>query len=228
MPVLENDMTEKKPAGLFPTKLVAIAAVAGIVAGAAAVYVRETTSGNAVEAADAKQCEGSVAQAEALKPYLKGEIAAMIPVSEPTLIQGLNFQDKGGVPMTMANFADKTVLINLWATWCVPCREEMPALNNLQKTAGGEAFQVLAINIDTGDVEKPQTFLEETGVDALGLYRDASMGVFNQLKREGLAFGLPVTLLVNGKGCLLGSMNGPAAWDGTDAKALVTAAATGS
>ncbi|MCZ8177709.1 MAG: TlpA disulfide reductase family protein [Rhizobium sp.] len=220
-------MTEKKPAGLFPTKLVAIAAVAGIVAGAAAVYVRETTSGNAVETADASQCEGSVAQAEALKPYLKGEVAAMIPVSEPKLIQGLNFQDKAGTPMTMANFADKTVLINLWATWCVPCREEMPALNNLQKAAGGEAFQVLAINIDTGDVEKPQTFLEETGVDALGLYRDASMGVFNQLKREGLAFGLPVTLLVDGKGCLLGSMNGPAVWDGADAKALVVAAATG-
>lgn len=220
-------MTEKKPAGLFPTKLVAIAAVAGIVAGAAAVYVRETTSGNAVETADASQCEGSVAQAEALKPYLKGEVAAMIPVSEPKLIQGLNFQDKAGTPMTMANFANKTVLINLWATWCVPCREEMPALNNLQKAAGGEAFQVLAINIDTGDVEKPQTFLEETGVDALGLYRDASMGVFNQLKREGLAFGLPVTLLVDGKGCLLGSMNGPAVWDGADAKALVVAAATG-
>ena len=219
-------MTEKKPAGLFPTKLVAIAAVAGIVAGAAAVYVRETMSGNAVETADASQCEGSVARAETLKPYLTGEVAAMIPVSEPKLIQGLNFQDKAGTPMTMANFADKTVLINLWATWCVPCREEMPALNNLQKAAGGEAFQVLAINIDTGDVEKPQTFLEETGVDALGLYRDASMGVFNQLKREGLAFGLPVTLLVDGKGCLLGSMNGPAVWDGADAKALVVAAAT--
>ncbi|MFN3363939.1 MAG: thiol:disulfide interchange protein TlpA [Allorhizobium sp.] len=221
-------MTEKKPAGLFPTKLVAIAAVAGIVAGAAAVYVNQTMSGNAVETADAAQCGGSVERAESLKPYLKGDVAAMIPVSEPKLIQGLTFQDKEGTPMTMANFADKTVLINLWATWCVPCREEMPALNNLQTAAGGEAFQVLAINIDTGDVEKPQTFLEETGVDALGLYRDASMGVFNQLKREGLAFGLPVTLLVDGKGCLLGSMNGPAVWDGADAKALVMAAATGS
>jgi thiol-disulfide isomerase/thioredoxin len=221
-------MTEKRPEGLFPTKLVAIAAVAGIVAGAAAVYVKQTMSGNAVETADAARCEGSVARAEAITPYLKGDVAAMIPVGEPKLIDGLTFQDKEGTPMTMANFANKTVLINLWATWCVPCREEMPALNNLQEATGGETFQVLAINIDTGDVEKPQTFLEETGVDALGLYRDASMGVFNQLKREGLAFGLPVTLLVDGKGCLLGSMNGPAVWDGADAKALVMAAATGS
>ncbi len=221
-------MTEKRPEGLFPTKLVAIAAVAGIVAGAAAVYVKQTMSGNAVETADAARCEGSVARAEAITPYLKGDVAAMIPVGEPKLIDGLTFQDKEGTPMTLANFANKTVLINLWATWCVPCREEMPALNNLQEATGGETFQVLAINIDTGDVEKPQTFLEETGVDALGLYRDASMGVFNQLKREGLAFGLPVTLLVDGKGCLLGSMNGPAVWDGADAKALVMAAATGS
>lgn len=217
-------MTEKRRSGLFPTKLVAIAAVAGIVAGAAAVYVRETMSGNAVETADAAQCAGTVEKAEALKPYFSGDVAAMVPVSEPRLVEGLTFQDQSGAPMTMANFANKTVLLNLWATWCVPCREEMPALNNLQKAVGNERFQVLAINIDTGDVEKPQTFLAETGVDALGLYRDASMGVFNTLKRQGLAFGLPVTLLVDGKGCLLGNMNGPAAWDGADAKALIAAA----
>ncbi|MGL3607347.1 thiol:disulfide interchange protein TlpA [Rhizobium sp. G187] len=217
-------MTEKKPTGLFSTKLVAIAAVAGIVAGAAAVYVRETMSGNAVETADAAQCAGTVEKAEALKPYFSGDVAAMVPVSEPRLVEGLTFQDQSGAPMTMANFTNKTVLLNLWATWCVPCREEMPALNNLQKAVGNERFQVLAINIDTGDVEKPQTFLAETGVDALGLYRDASMGVFNTLKRQGLAFGLPVTLLVDGKGCLLGNMNGPAAWDGADAKALIAAA----
>ncbi|KPF45167.1 TlpA disulfide reductase family protein [Rhizobium sp. AAP43] len=217
-------MTEKKPTGLFSTKLVAIAAVAGIVVGAAAVYVRETMSGNAVETADAAQCAGTVEKAEALKPYFSGDVAAMVPVSEPRLVEGLTFQDQSGAQMTMANFTNKTVLLNLWATWCVPCREEMPALNNLQKAVGNERFQVLAINIDTGDVEKPQTFLAETGVDALGLYRDASMGVFNTLKRQGLAFGLPVTLLVDGKGCLLGNMNGPAAWDGADAKALIAAA----
>ena len=99
-------MTEKRPEGLFPTKLVAIAAVAGIVAGAAAVYVKQTMSGNAAETADAAQCEGSVSKAAALTPYLKGDVAAMIPVSEPKLIQGLTFQDKEGTPMTMAKPSD--------------------------------------------------------------------------------------------------------------------------
>jgi thiol-disulfide isomerase/thioredoxin len=224
MPVLENDMTEKKPSGLFPTKLVAIAAVAGIVAGAAAVYVRETTSGNAETAQNAGPCAASLDQARALEPFFKGDVAAMVPIDTPMVIEGLSFTDATGKAMSTADFAGKTTLVNLWATWCVPCREEMPALNGLQTALGSDRFQVVAINIDTGDAEKPKAFLAETGVNALGLYRDASMGAFNTLKKQGLAFGLPVTLLVNDKGCLLGHMNGPAAWDGPDARALVTAA----
>ncbi len=82
---------------------------------------------------------------------------------------------------------------------------------------------MVAVNIDTGDNEKPKAFLTETGVDALKLYHDPSMGVFNDLKKEGLAFGLPVTLMLDAKGCLIGAMNGPAAWDSEDAKALVQA-----
>jgi thiol-disulfide isomerase/thioredoxin len=224
MPVLENDMTEKRPSGLFPTKLVAIAAVAGIVAGAAAVYVRETRSGNAETAQTEGPCATSLGRARALETFFTGDVAAMVPIDQPTVIDSLTFDDASGKAMSMADFAGKTTLVNLWATWCVPCREEMPALNGLQKALGSDRFQVVAINIDTGDAEKPKTFLDETGVDALGLYRDASMGVFNTLKKQGLAFGLPVTLLVDGKGCLLGHMNGPAAWDSPDARALVTAA----
>lgn len=217
-------MTEKRPLGLPSAKLVAIAAVAGILAGAVAVYVKQTTSGNGTEVADAAQCATSVEKAASLKPFTTGEVAAMVAAAEPRVIAGLAFKDQADKDLTLADFAGKTVLLNLWATWCVPCREEMPALNALQKTEGSEMFQVLAINIDTGTIDKPKAFLEETGVDALGLYRDASMGVFNTLKKEGLAFGLPATLLIDGKGCLLGAMNGPAAWDSPDARALIKAA----
>lgn len=218
-------MTEKRPLGLPSAKLVAIAAVAGILAGAVAVYVKQTASGNGTEVADASQCAASVEKAAALKPFTTGEVAAMVAAAEPRVIDGLSFKDQADKDLTLADFTGKTVLLNLWATWCVPCREEMPALNALQKAEGSDAFQVLAINIDTGPIDKPRAFLEETGVDALGLYRDASMGVFNTLKKEGLAFGLPATLLIDGKGCLLGAMNGPAAWDSPDARALIKAAA---
>jgi hypothetical protein len=79
----------------------------------------------------------------------------------------------------------------------------------------------VAINVDTGSDEKPKRFLEETQVDALGYYRDATMGVFNELKRRGLALGLPVTVLIDGDGCMLAHMNGPAEWASADAKALI-------
>ncbi|HTO32147.1 MAG TPA: TlpA disulfide reductase family protein [Pararhizobium sp.] len=211
-----------------PGKFVVIAALAGLIAGAAVVYVRESGSGNgaAVETADAKACEASKDKVAAITPFLKGQVAAMAPVSEPRPIAGLNFKGKDGKDLTLTDFGGKTVLLNLWATWCVPCREEMPALNALQQSAGSDRFEVVAVNIDIGDDEKPKAFLDETKVHDLGFYRDSSMGVFNTLKREGLAFGLPVTLLMDDKGCLISSMNGPAAWDSDDAKALVKAAIT--
>jgi thiol-disulfide isomerase/thioredoxin len=148
----------------------------------------------------------------------------MVAAGEPRRLSTVAFKDAEGKPMTLTNFAGKTVLFNLWATWCVPCREEMPALNALEKEMGSERFQVVPVNIDTGDDEKPKAFLSETGVDALQLYRDNTIDVFNSLKKEGLAFGLPVTLLIDGKGCLISAMNGPAAWDSEEAKALIRGA----
>ncbi|MGV8939114.1 MAG: thiol:disulfide interchange protein TlpA [Allorhizobium sp.] len=217
-------MTEKRSFGLPSAKLIAIAAVAGILAGAAAVYVKETGSGNGTLTSDAGQCAGTVETAAALKPLTIGDVAAMVVVNEPRKLGGINFKDTADKDLTLEDFAGKTLLVNLWATWCVPCREEMPALNALQKDMGNDAFQVVAINIDTGDAEKPKAFMTETGIDSLGLYRDSSMAAFNTMKKQGLAFGLPVTLLVDDKGCLLASMNGPAAWDSADGKALVKAA----
>ncbi|MBP1852166.1 thiol:disulfide interchange protein TlpA [Rhizobium halophytocola] len=219
-------MTQKRPLGLPSVKLVGIAAIAGILAGAVAVYVKEAGSGNAVASADGGQCEGAVAKAAALKDKMTGQVAAMVAATEPRRIEGLNFTDAADKEASLADTAGKTRLVNLWATWCIPCREEMPALNALEKDLGSESFQVVAINIDTGPADKPKSFLSEIGVDSLKLYRDDTMGVFNRMKKEGLAFGLPVTLLIDGKGCLLGSMNGPAAWDSPDAKRLVDAASS--
>ena len=219
-------MTERKRLGLPSARLIVIAAIAGILAGAAAVYLKEAGSGNGRGelAADSGQCEGAAKRVAALSPFAKGQVAAMVGVTEPKKLTGLTFKGEDGSALSIEHFAGKTVLLNLWATWCVPCREEMPALNVLEKEMGGQGFEVVAVNIDTGGDEKPKKFLADTGVDALGYYRDSSMGVFNTLKKQGLAFGLPVTLLVDGKGCLLAAMNGPAAWGGRDAKALIKAA----
>ncbi|TCL72667.1 TlpA disulfide reductase family protein [Rhizobium sp. BK251] len=217
-------MTTRRPLRLPSLKLIAIAAIAGIVAGAAAVYVKEMGYGNGGGEAVAAECEAAKERAVSLTPFMKGDVAAMVAANQPKKLQTVAFTGPDGKPMTLENFAGKTVLLNLWATWCVPCREEMPALNALEKALGSDKFQVVPINIDTGDDEKPRNFLTDTGVDALKLYRDNTIGVFNSLKKEGLAFGLPVTLLLDEKGCLISAMNGPAAWDSGDAKALIKGA----
>jgi len=216
-------MTNKRPLGLPSARLIVIAAIAGLMAGAVAVYVRNAGSGNGEVAAGAGACEGAVELARSVDEFARGEVAAMAAATSPRLID-LSFKGPQGQDLKTTDFAGKTVLLNLWATWCGPCREEMPALNNLQKEMGGEDFEVVAVNIDTGTDEKPKAFLEETGVDALGYYRDSTMGVFNVMKKEGLAFGLPVTLIIDPKGCLVSAMNGPAVWDSADAKALIAAA----
>ncbi|WP_064697561.1 thiol:disulfide interchange protein TlpA [Rhizobium aegyptiacum] len=217
-------MTTKKPFGLPSVKLIAIAAVAGVVAGAAAVYVKETGIGNGVGDSASAECPLAKERAANLTPLMKGQVAAMVAANEPRKLSAVTFNGPDGKPLKLDHFAGKTVLLNLWATWCVPCREEMPALNTLEKEMGSEKFEVVTVNIDSGDDEKPKTFLAETGVDALQLYRDNTIGVFNSLKKEGLAFGLPVTLLLDDEGCLISAMNGPAAWDSEDAKALIKGA----
>ncbi|MCY0092477.1 thiol:disulfide interchange protein TlpA [Hoeflea ulvae] len=212
--------------------LVAIAIALGVMVGAAGIYWKASPSGNALLA----ESPGSATQAECkadsellarLKPLAKGEVAAMAVRETAIALPELGFTSEDGVEMSLADFSGQALLVNLWATWCAPCRAEMPALSELQSELGDDGFKVLAVNIDTGDVAKPAAFLEEIGVANLGLYRDETMGVFNTLKREGLAFGLPVTLMIGKDGCMLGGMNGPAEWASDDAKALVAALKAG-
>jgi thiol-disulfide isomerase/thioredoxin len=217
-------MTEERRRGYLPSlKLVALAAVAGIVAGGVAVYMKGTVDGNGPAAA-AVDCSPAKSVIAKLDPLATGQVAAFIPEKDGRNLTLPAFKGPDGKDMTLAAYAGKVQLINLWATWCVPCREEMPALNALQKSLGGEKFQVTAINLDTGDAAKPKKFLAEEKIDALPLHHDATLSSFNQLKKAGLTIGLPVSVLVDGKGCILGALAGPAAWESEDAKALINAA----
>lgn len=206
--------------------LVAIAVALGAVVGAVGIYGNSSLPGNAQApesqtALSGEGCQAEAAELVALKPLARGDVAAMVIRPSAAQMPALSFVDADGQEAGLEDFSGQALLVNLWATWCVPCREEMPALAELQSELGDEGFRVLAINIDAGDVAKPKAFLEEIGVSNLGLYRDATIGVFNTLKRQGLAFGLPVTLMVGRDGCLLGAMNGPAEWASEDAKALI-------
>jgi len=198
------------------------AAVAGLVAGAVAVYVMGSGDGNGNLAANA-DCDDALAAAERVAPHAKGQVAAFRIATEPRSLADLAFTDPDGEPVTLASLGDKVSLVNVWATWCVPCREEMPTLDRLEAELGGERFAVVPINIDS--TERAEAFLTDIGVTGLPLYSEVSGKFFQRLKNAGLALGLPTTLLVDGKGCEIGILEGPAEWDSDDAKALIKAAA---
>ena len=216
-------MQDRKPGYLPSLKLVAIAAVLGVVAGGLAVYMRGAGDGNGPLQASV-DCAPAEALIKRLDPLAEGQVAAFVTEKQGRSLSLPGFKGPDGKVVTLESFAGKVQLVNLWATWCVPCREEMPALNALQKALGGPKFQVTAINLDTGDDTKPKEFLAETKIDALPLHHDATLSSFNAMKKAGIAIGLPASVLVDGKGCMLGAMNAPAAWDSDDAKALIRAA----
>lgn len=178
-------------------------------------------SGKEARAAD---CAAAAKTAEAVKDLARGEVAAMNVSKAPEKLPDYAFNDPDGKPVSLAAFRGKTVLLNVWATWCVPCRAEMPELDKLQAELGSDKFQVVAINIDTSRPERPKKFFDETGVKALTLYADPKANIFYELKQSGKALGLPVTILLDPEGCQIGLMNGPAAWHSADARTLVSKA----
>jgi thiol-disulfide isomerase/thioredoxin len=201
--------------------VVAAGSLAGIAIGLAAVYGISTFLGN--RAGDA-QCAPAVATAGRVAPFARGEVAGVVVASRPLRLPDLAFRDESGNDRHLAEWQGRTVLLNLWATWCVPCRKEMPALDELQAKLGGPPFEVLSINIDTRDAAKPRNWLKEVGITRLGYYTDSSAKVFQDLKLVGRAIGMPTTILLDPAGCEIGTIAGPAEWASEDALKLVHAA----
>lgn len=169
-------------------------------------------------------CRPAVDLARKIAPLARGEVAALTMASKPLRIPDLAFDDVDGKPRKLSDWRGRTVLVNLWATWCVPCRKEMPALDSLQGKLGGPRFEVVAINIDTRDLDKPKNFLKEAGLTRLGYFADPKAKVFQDLKAIGRALGMPTSVLVDGAGCEIATIAGPAEWASDDAVKLLTAA----
>jgi thiol-disulfide isomerase/thioredoxin len=170
-------------------------------------------------------CRGAVDLARKLAPLAHGEVAALTMATAPLRLPDLAFEDAEGKSKKLSDWRGRTVLVNLWATWCVPCRKEMPALENLQTRLGGPNFEVVAVNIDTRDPEKPKNFLKEVNLTRLGYFSDPKAKIFQDLKATGRALGMPTSVLVDGEGCEIATIAGPAEWDSDDAVKLITAAA---
>jgi thiol-disulfide isomerase/thioredoxin len=219
-------LDEPKRASPTRAPIVALwaAAVAALV-GFAAVYVTFGRSDNAVRpAADTPSTVSSVKQltlpsGPGSNALSQGHMAAFVFKKEPETLPEVRFQDANGAEKSLADWRGKVVLVNLWATWCAPCRKEMPALDRLQKELGSPKFEVVAISVDRTGLAGARKFLDETKVENLALYADPTTRLSSLLK----AVGLPITVLLDTEGREIGRLVGPAEWDSEDAKRLIRA-----
>ena len=135
----------------------------------------------------------------------------------PRDVPEIRFKNAEERDLTLADFRGKVVLLNIWATWCVPCRKEMPALDRLQAQLGDDDFVVLPLSIDRAGLPAVRRFYEELGLQKLGIYIDASGAAPRALG----APGVPTTLLIDRQGREIARKMGAAEWDGPEMVALI-------
>lgn len=167
----------------------------------------------------------ALAAALAMAPSAQAaETAQAFPLlDEPVPVPEIAFADGAGTPRSLADFRGKIVLLNIWATWCVPCRTEMPTLDRLQGQLGGPDFEVVALSIDRNGAEAVRKFFSEIGVQ----YLDVNIDVSSRAAFSLAVVGLPATLLIDRNGMEMGRLIGPAEWDAPEMVAFLESVISG-
>jgi thiol-disulfide isomerase/thioredoxin len=153
-------------------------------------------------------------------PLSVGEMAAFVFKPQPEPMPKVAFVDADGKERTLDDWKGKVVLLNLWATWCAPCRKEMPGLDRLQGELGSDKFEVVAVSVDRTGIPGAKKFLDQIKVGKLAVLADPTARMGTTLR----AIGMPATLLIDAEGREIGRLVGPAEWDTPEAKALIQAA----
>lgn len=218
----------------MPPRTFTFIAMAAALAGFVVVYATVWPTGNEVapphnvsvpDEAATKPAAGPAStspEGSVLAGLNTGQMANFVIHKTPRDVPDLTFVDGADQPKSLADWSGQVVLLNLWATWCGPCRHEMPSLDRLEAALGGNGFEVVALSIDKGGLERPRKFLEDIKVEKLKLYLDPTSKAAVKLR----AVGMPTTLLLGPDGKELGRLVGPAEWDSDEAKALIRAALT--
>ncbi len=178
---------------------------------AALLYAAVTAVANPVFADGADR-----ATLEALRT---GDMKKLAVHSEPKPGSLQGFFRADGTPVTLAEFQGKTLLVNFWATWCAPCRAEMPSLNALQQQLGGEDFAVVTIATGRNPLPAINKFFTETEITDLPILLDPK----RLLSRDMSVFGLPASIILNADGEEVARLTGDADWAGEDAAVFLRA-----
>ncbi|MEQ9260803.1 MAG: TlpA disulfide reductase family protein [Roseovarius sp.] len=159
------------------------------------------------------------ADMSAVEALREGDMKKLAFHSEPRPVSESAFETESGESMTLAEFEGKVVLLNFWATWCAPCRKEMPMLSELQTELGGEQFEVVTLATGRNPPPAMKAFFEEIGVENLPLHRDPQ----SKVAREMGVLGLPITVILNREGEEIARLQGDAHWSSDSAKAILRA-----
>jgi thiol-disulfide isomerase/thioredoxin len=165
----------------------------------------------------ATTCLLATVAAAAEPPKFTGMSGDFSPIEPPEQIAAPTFQDRMGQPVNLDSFKGKVVVLNFWATWCPPCIAEMPALDKLQAELGGDDFAVVAVSTDRQGIKKSAPFYRRAGIKSLALYNDKRGDLLEAFQGKSL----PVTVLLDRDGRIIGRMEGAANWDSAAAKALI-------
>ena len=206
---------EAKPQTLRSSAIMIAVAAAGLFAVAAGIYLIGGT-----ERKPEAPAETAVSPGRVTKELAAGSLTAFVVKPKRLPVPDLKFTDSVNQTKSLSDWRGRVVLVNLWATWCAPCRKEMPSLGALQRQLGSKDFEVVAISLDRKGAEPAGAFLKDTGSTNLALYLDTSAASLDQLQ----AIGLPASVLIDRKGNEIGRMLGPADWSSPEAVTLIRAA----
>ncbi|SIS52742.1 Thiol-disulfide isomerase or thioredoxin [Roseivivax lentus] len=162
----------------------------------------------------------AAAEITALSDMRDGDMKKLNLHSEAKPVGTADFQTFDGDPLNLSDYQGKWALVNFWATWCAPCRKEMPQLSELQTELGGADFEVVTIATGRNPPPAMEAFFDEIGVDNLPLHRDPG----STLARQMAVLGLPITVLIDPEGREVARLTGDANWASDPAKALLRAA----
>ncbi|MHC2103794.1 MULTISPECIES: TlpA disulfide reductase family protein [unclassified Methylobacterium] len=203
------------------TSILAGAGLAALAVLGTALYGSGLLPGNMAGAP--QPCAGATQAVARVDASAKGEVAGMQAVTQARPAPEIRFKGPDGAETALSDLKGRLLLVNLWATWCAPCKAEMPALDRLQAELGGPDFTVVAINVDTRNLDKPPEWLKQAGIHALAFYADPGGRVLPTIQRDTQSPGLPTTMLIDPQGCTIGVMKGPAAWSSPDGLGLIRA-----
>jgi thiol-disulfide isomerase/thioredoxin len=210
-------MTDQTPIPgpkLRPRRVLVLAAASAAIALAITLWVGNPSAPKATE------CPPQIDRAALIDAKAVGMLAALNGTGTGRSFANISFNDAAGKPHTIADFKGKKLLVNFWASWCIPCREEMPALDAIAKKYNSDEFLVLPINTGDPQLDKGKAFLAD-GLPNLPFYENFSL--FKTLQQMGVITGLPGTVLLDENGCELASLPGPAEWSTPDGENVVEA-----